>query len=93
VRVAFTGRLKHRTVASCASMLALKHGQLTASFRLGPRTAAHATIRVSAQLDHQPPVTGTLHRGLRPTPKRRPHPLPYLTGQNAKPSGRPGPNL
>lgn len=62
VRVAFTGRLGRRTVASCARTFMLKHGRLTAGFRLGPRTAAHATIRVSAQLDHEPAVTSTLHR-------------------------------
>jgi len=62
VRVAFTGRLGRRTVASCARTLTLKHGRLTVSFRLGPRTAAHATIRVSAQLDHDPTVTSTLLR-------------------------------
>jgi hypothetical protein len=62
VRVAFTGRLGRRTVASCARTFALKHGRLTAGFRLGPRTAAHATIRVSAQLDHESTVTSTLRR-------------------------------
>jgi hypothetical protein len=62
VRVAFTGRLDRRTVASCARTLTLKHGRLTVSFRLGARTAAHATIRVSAQLDHDPTVTSTLLR-------------------------------
>jgi hypothetical protein len=31
-------------------------------FRLGPRTAAHALIRVSAKLDHELAVTSTLHR-------------------------------
>jgi hypothetical protein len=31
-------------------------------FRLGPRTAAHALIRVSAKLDHQLAVTSTLRR-------------------------------
>jgi hypothetical protein len=62
VRVAFIGRLGRRTVASCARTFVLKHGRLTAGFRLGPRTAAHATIRVSAQLDHEPTVTSTLRR-------------------------------
>jgi Bacterial Ig-like domain len=62
VRVTFTGRLGRRTVASCARTFVLKHGRLTAGFRLGPRTAAHATIRVSAQLDHEPAVTSTLRR-------------------------------
>lgn len=68
VHVAFTARLGRRILASCARTLALKHGQLTTTFRLGSRTAAHAAIRVSAQLDREPTVTSTLHR---PTTKRR----------------------
>jgi hypothetical protein len=62
VRVSFTGRLGGRTVASGAKTVALKHGGLTATFKLGPRTAAHATIRVSAKLDHELAVSSTLHR-------------------------------
>jgi hypothetical protein len=62
VRVTFIGRLGHRTVASCARTFLLRHGRLTARFRLGPRTAAHATIRVSAQLDHKPTITSVLRR-------------------------------
>jgi hypothetical protein len=62
VRVGFTGRLAGLTVASRARIFVLKHGHLTAVFRLGPRTAAHATIRVSAQRDHQPAVMNTLRR-------------------------------
>jgi hypothetical protein len=62
VRVSFTGRLHGRTVASGARTVALKHGKLTAIFKLGPRTAAHALIRVSAKLDHELAVTSTLHR-------------------------------
>jgi hypothetical protein len=62
VRVSFTGRLAGRTVASGAKTLALKRGRLTATFNFGPRTAAHATLRVSAKLDHQPAITSTLHR-------------------------------
>lgn len=62
VRVGFTGRLKGRIVASAAKTFSLKHGRLTATFRLGPRTAAHALIRVSAKLDHETAVTSTLHR-------------------------------
>ncbi len=62
VRVTFTGRLGRRTVASCARTFALRHGRLTAGFRLGPRTAAYAAIRVSAQLDHEPTITSTLRR-------------------------------
>ena len=63
VRVRFTGRLSGKTVASGVRTVALKHGKLTATFRLGPRTAAHALIRVSARLGHQAAVTSTLRRG------------------------------
>ena len=62
VRVSFTGRLHGRTVAVATTTLALKHGELTATFKLGPRTAAHAVIRVSAKLDHQLAATSTLRR-------------------------------
>ena len=62
VRVGFIARLQRRTVASGAKTVALKHGQLSVVFRLGPRTAAHALIRVSAKLDHELAVTSTLRR-------------------------------
>ena len=62
VRVGFIGRLRGRTVASGAKTVALKHGRLTVVFRLGPRTAAHALISVSAKLDHELAVTSTLRR-------------------------------
>jgi hypothetical protein len=62
VHVGFTGRLDGRTVASCAKTIALKHGKLTVTFKLGPRTAAHAAIRVTAKLDNELTVTSTLHR-------------------------------
>jgi len=62
VRVSFTGRLDGRTVAFGARAVAFNHGGLTVTFKLGPRTAAHATIRVTAKLDHQPAVTSTLRR-------------------------------
>jgi hypothetical protein len=68
VRVGFIGRLLDQTVASGAKTMTLKHGKLTVIFKLGPRTAAHATIRVSAKLDHELAVTSTLHR--RTAPKR-----------------------
>jgi hypothetical protein len=67
VRVGFTGRLHGRIVASGAKTIALKHGRLTATFRLGPQTAAHALIRVTAWLDHEAPVTSTLQRDHHPT--------------------------
>jgi hypothetical protein len=62
VRVGFTGRLDGRAVASGAKVVALKRGKLTAIFKLGPRTAAHAMIRVSARLDHELAASSTLHR-------------------------------
>jgi hypothetical protein len=62
VRVSFTGLLQGRAVAAGTKTLALKHGVLTATFRLGPRTAAHATLLISARLNHQHAVTSTLHR-------------------------------
>lgn len=62
VRVGFTGRLRGRTVASGTKIVALKRGRLTAIFKLGPRTTAHATIRVSAMLDHQMTISSTLRR-------------------------------
>jgi len=66
VRVGFTGRLRGRTVASGAKTIALRHGRLTLMFRLGPRTAARALIRVSAKLDHELAVTSTLRRKTSP---------------------------
>jgi hypothetical protein len=65
VRVSFTGRLHGRTVAAATRTIVFKGGKLTTTFRLGPRTAAHATIRVSARLDHQPAVTKVLKRQAR----------------------------
>ncbi len=62
VRVGFTGRLRGRTVASGTKTVSLRHGRLTLMFRLGPRTAARALIRVSAKLDHELAVTSTLRR-------------------------------
>jgi len=62
VRVGFTGRLNGRIVVSGARTVSLKRGRLTATFRLGPRTAARALIRVSAKLDHEAAVTSTLDR-------------------------------
>lgn len=62
VQVSFRGRLRGRTVASGTRLSKLKRGRLTAMFRLGPRTAAHAVILVSARLDHQRLVTSTLRR-------------------------------
>jgi hypothetical protein len=61
--------LRGRIVASGAKTVTLKHGHLTAIFKLGPRTATHALIRVSAKLDHESAVTSTLHRHA--TPRRR----------------------
>lgn len=71
VRVSFTSRLKGRIVASAAKTAPLKHGRLTVMFRLGPQTAAHALIRVSAKLDHERTVTSTLSRSRLAPPHHR----------------------
>lgn len=65
VRVGFTGRLRGRPIASGAKTVALRRGRLTVVFKLGPRAAAHALIRVSAKLDHELAVTSTLRRDRR----------------------------
>lgn len=65
VRVGFIGRLGGQTVASGAKAVALRHGRLTVMFKLGPRTAARALIRVSAKLDHELAVMSTLRRDRR----------------------------
>jgi hypothetical protein len=62
VRVSYTGRYRGRTIACGAKTVALKHGRLTATFRLSVRAAARATISVSAKLDHELAVTSTLRR-------------------------------
>jgi hypothetical protein len=62
VRVTFTARLRGRLVAAGTKIVALAHGTLTASFRLMPRTAARAAIRVTARLAHGPLATSMLHR-------------------------------
>lgn len=62
VRISFTGRLAGRVVVLRTTTVALKHGRCKTIFKLGPRTAAHATIQVSAKLDHEPTVTSILHR-------------------------------
>lgn len=60
VHVSFTARLHGRLVLSGAKAVALTHGSLRASFKLGPRTAAHASIRVGARLSHQRLTTAIL---------------------------------
>jgi len=49
-------------VAAATRTIVFKGGKLTTTFKLGPRTAAHAGIRVSARLDHQPAVVAVLKR-------------------------------
>jgi hypothetical protein len=66
VRVGFVGKLHGRTVASGARTTALRKGGATAIFKLGPRTAAHALIRVNARLNYGQVVRSTLKR--RPSP-------------------------
>jgi hypothetical protein len=45
-------------------------GRLMVTFRLGPRTAAHALIRVSVKLDHEAEVRSTLRHMPRREPTR-----------------------
>jgi hypothetical protein len=66
VRVSFTGRVGARTVAWGTKTITLKHRTLTTTFKLGPRTAARAVIRVSATLDHHTTVVSFLHRSSQP---------------------------
>jgi hypothetical protein len=58
------GRLRGRNVAWGAKTVALEHGRLTVTFKLGPRTAAEAAILVSARLGRQLAVTSMLRRDL-----------------------------
>jgi len=62
VRVSFVGRLGGRISAWGAKTVSLQHGRLAVTFKLGPRTAVSALLRISAKFDHQPAVTSTLHR-------------------------------
>jgi hypothetical protein len=62
VHIGFTGKIHGHIVASGSRTIALRHGSLTAIFKLGPRTAASGLIRVSARLDHGRAVTSTLRR-------------------------------
>ncbi|MHB8490917.1 MAG: Ig-like domain-containing protein [Solirubrobacteraceae bacterium] len=68
VRVSYTGRYRGRLIASRSKKASLHHGKLIVTFKLSKRVAAHATIRVSARLDHRAPVTSTLRR---PSHRRR----------------------
>ncbi len=60
--MSFSSQLHGRTVAAATRTIAFEGGKLTATFKLGPCTAAHATIRVSARLDHQAAVVALLKR-------------------------------
>jgi len=67
VRVGFMGRFGGRRVAWGVKTVTLEHGRLTVRFKLGPRTAADATIRVTARLDHDTAVSSVLRRRARVT--------------------------
>lgn len=56
VHVSYAARLKSHTISAGARIGQLQHGRLTTIFKLGPHTAAHATIRVTAQLNHHPAI-------------------------------------
>lgn len=53
---------RKKTIAAGARTIALKHGELTVTFKLSNRAAAHVKIRVSAQFFHQTAVHSTLLR-------------------------------
>ena len=62
VRVSYVARYHKKAIASKVKKLALKDGQLTTTFRLTTRVAAHTVIRVSVRLGRQPTVNSTLSR-------------------------------
>lgn len=62
VHISYTAHLHGHRVASDARTVPLKHGRLTTVFKLGLRTAAHATITVSARLDHRRSITLVVRR-------------------------------
>jgi hypothetical protein len=57
LKIHFTARLHNKTVATGTRTGRLVHSKLTEIFRLGPRTAAHAKITISAKLGSQPLVS------------------------------------
>jgi hypothetical protein len=62
VRVGVIAKLKGRVVFFSSKTFALNRGRLTVMLKLEPKTAAHASIRVSARFDHEATVTSTLSR-------------------------------
>jgi hypothetical protein len=62
VRVSYSGRDRGRAIARGAKTAVLHAGRLVVTFRLTARAAAQATIRVSARLNNDVLVTGTLDR-------------------------------
>jgi hypothetical protein len=62
VYVRYTGRFHGKLIAAAAKKVMLRHGKLTVTFILPKVAAAHATIRVTALLDHSPAAASTLHR-------------------------------
>ncbi len=62
VNVHYTARYRGKVISTYSKAANLRHGKLTVTFALSGRTAAHATIWVSAQLDRNPPTTRTVRR-------------------------------
>jgi hypothetical protein len=62
VKVHYTARYRGKVIAVRSKTTVLRHGKLTVTFTLPARAATHATIRISAQLGHDPPATSTLLR-------------------------------
>ena len=62
VKVHYTASYRGKVIATRSKTTNLRHDKLTVIFTLSTRAAAHATIRVRAQLGHNPPAISTLHR-------------------------------
>ena len=61
VKVNYTARYHGDVIATRSQTTNLRHGELTVIFTLSVRAASQAMIRVSAQLDRNPPTTSILH--------------------------------
>ncbi len=59
IRVSYTARYHNKTIASGTKTAKLTNGRSTVIFKLSARAAAHATIRVRAQLEHDTAVQNT----------------------------------
>jgi hypothetical protein len=62
VYVSYSGRYHGKLIATAIKKARLRDGELRLTFTLSGFVAAHATIRVSARLDHHAAAIGTLRR-------------------------------